>query len=249
MAEKQLDDDQYVSPNDSRNQYAASKLEPSFEKIAQDAPPAPQLQQMEEKAPPPPPYAEAVSRFKWLRKYKNQRNVQCCLECSCRTGFIPCCLLTGIYGCFSTVVHGMCNCLGWVICCKSAGCEPCPKSACPKDTKCDWAPYRCLDSGLDHWPVCCLGTLKFEEERSIEEKQEIADCNECCCDCITCPVRFCTDCCTAFCDSKCVKWCKKCCTSGCATCSNCCCGCIGCARLLVRRLLCIRPEPARQDMQ
>ncbi len=246
MAEKQLDYDRYD----------AARLESNFEKIAQDAPPRledvqPASQQMDEKAPPPPPYAEAVSRFKWLRKYKNQRNVQCCLECSCRTGFLPCCLLTGIYGCFSTVVHGIGNCLGWSICCwcDGGGCDSCPKKVCPEDTKCNWAPYHCIDNALDHWPVCCLGALKFEEERSIEERQELEDCHNCCCDCVTCPVRFCTNCCTAFCDSKCVKWIKKCFTSGCATCSNCCCGCIGCARLLVRRLLCIRPEPARQDMQ
>jgi len=186
---------------------------------------------------PPPPYPKE----RWWKKYRGAKNAYCCTEFFCRLSCIPC----SFVGCLTGI--GL-NILQPFVCCyteergRRLDCR-CPTSA---ELKPAWCLYTELDSALDWWPVCCIGTLRFPEERSADEKKRIQQCDECCDSCITCPLRWCNSCCDAFCNSKCMLKLKSCMSSCSISTCNCVCGCVTFCELVGRRLCCIHPQ--RQEM-
>lgn len=150
---------------------------------------------LEQKMDPPPPYPNE----RWWKKYQGERNVYCCSECMCRTGCLPCLCGACILSCFTQA----CYCLYLMSGNEVRECPRCEELR-PADI---CTPF---DEVLNWWPVCCIGVLRFPEERSADEKQRIQQCDDMCDKCLTCPCRTCASCCDAFCNTKCVLGIKHC---------------------------------------
>lgn len=187
---------------------------------------------------PPPPYPKE----RWWKKYRGAKNAYCCTEFFCRLSCIPC----SFVGCVTGLAL---NVLQPFICCYTEEHHGQIEHRCPtsEELKPAWCLYNELDTALDWWPVCCIGTLRFPEERSEDEKNRIQQCDNCCDSCITCPLRWCNSCCDAFCNSKCMLKLKSCLSSCSISTCNCVCGCVTFCELVGRRMCCIHPQ--RQVMQ
>lgn len=219
--------------------------EPLIDRRSEAPPPVAMAMGNEEKAAVVPP-----SGKRWWHKYGGEKNVYCFSECCFRTATLPCFTMTACVGCL-----GNCGSYCWTgvvntVCCPCNSCdnnnknpELCPP---PSDSslQCSWRPHKALDNCLNCWPICCVGCLKFSEERTPDESANLEGCKAHCMECLMCPC----NCCEAFFNSRCMRALAACSRNICQSLKDCVCGGAACADLVCRRLFCCKPKKV-QDPQ
>jgi len=206
-----------------------------------------------------------IKRDGWWKKYGGSKSAYCFTECCCRCGFIPCLCCTA---CMGIMGQGCICCLQ--ICGNILRCE-CVDGDCKctkpdkDDLDCPWGCYRWFDQGFGNCAICCVGCIKFKQERSEEEhaqikrvtdycdsvKECISDCFTCIFDCCCCLVGCPERCMKACCESACVQSIIKCSKNVCNSCNTFGAGCLTCAGLCARRCCCCTPtenQPEKQNM-